>query len=202
MNEPSPMRMIQCIGELDGVAQQIGRRQRSSQETLPQRQTLEILHDQEPDRLRTRCWHCGPRDFTNVVEIADVRMIERRHGAGLAFEARPAIRIDNELFREDFDGDRAVESCVSRAVDLTHATGSNQLEDFIRSEANAGRERHGVILARELYGERWRSPRHSRSMEKQELSRDSPRTPGTRLPYLATAPSSRRKKRHEQDTSP
>src|SRR5688572_867351 len=32
-----------------------------------------------------------------------------------------------------------------------------------------------------------------KSVEKQELSRDSPRTPGTLLPYLATAPSSRRR---------
>ena len=55
-------------------------------------------------------------------------MIERGHRAGFAFEARPAIGIANKLFREDFDGDRAIEPCVPRLVDLTHATCANQAQ--------------------------------------------------------------------------
>ena len=60
MDEPAPMRVIQCIGELDGVAQRLRRRQRTSQETLRQRLALEIFHDEEPDRLGARL--VGARD--------------------------------------------------------------------------------------------------------------------------------------------
>ena len=77
MHQPAPMRVIERIGQFGGVAQDIGRRQRPAHEPLSQRLALEILHDEKADAVV----------LADVVEVADVRMVERRHGPGLAFEA-------------------------------------------------------------------------------------------------------------------
>ena len=66
-----------------------------------QRRALDELHHQviRPD----------------VVELADVRMIQRRHGARFALEAF------GELLLGDLDGDDAVEPRVARLPHLAHA---------------------------------------------------------------------------------
>ena len=51
----------------------------------------------------------------DVVEGADVGVIERGNGSGFAFEAI------SELARRDFDGDRAAQARVRAAVDFAHA---------------------------------------------------------------------------------
>ena len=63
-------------------------------------------------------------------------MIERGYGAGFAFEAF------GELLFGDFDGDRAVETRVAGAIHLAHASGAEQPEDLVWSEARSRSQRH------------------------------------------------------------
>jgi hypothetical protein len=52
--------------------------------------------------------------------VRDVRMVERRERPGLAFEARQAIGVAGERFRQDLESDVAAELAVMSAIDLTH----------------------------------------------------------------------------------
>ena len=70
--------------------------------------------------------------LADVVERADVRMIERRDRAGFALEALGERALDG------LDGDVAIEPDVVGAIDVAHAAGSGGVDDFVRSEACAG----------------------------------------------------------------
>jgi hypothetical protein len=59
--------------------------------------------------------------------------------AGLALEAGSQIFTLGDVFRQDLDGDGAVEQCVAGLVHFSHATGPEQREDLIVPEFVAGR---------------------------------------------------------------
>ena len=85
-----------------------------------QRLAVEMRHDEKADVVR----------FTDVVDRADVRMVERGDGAGLAFEPRARIGIGGDLGRQDFDRDRAVEPRIAGAIDLAHAARAERRDDL------------------------------------------------------------------------
>src|SRR5215831_13686529 len=58
----------------------------------------------------------------DVVNREDVRVVERRGGAGFLLEAAQTIRIRGELGRQYFDGDLPTESWIFSQIDLTHST--------------------------------------------------------------------------------
>ncbi len=70
--------------------------------------------------------------MADIVESADVRVIEGGDGVRLGLESGAEFLADN------FDGDIAAETGVMRAVDLAHASRSDRREDFVRAEACAG----------------------------------------------------------------
>jgi hypothetical protein len=51
------------------------------------------------------------------------------------------------VFGENFDGDGAIQARVARAIDLTHSTGTDGGDDFIRSETRAGGQIHPGMSA-------------------------------------------------------
>ena len=53
-----------------------------------------------------------------VVDLRDVRMIERGKNAGLAFEARETFRIERERLGKHLDGDVAVELGIAGSIDF------------------------------------------------------------------------------------
>ena len=63
----------------------------------------------------------------DVVDLADVGMVERGDGFGFALEAF------GELGGGDFDGDVAVEAGVVGAVDFAHAAGADGGLDFVEA---------------------------------------------------------------------
>ena len=64
---------------------------------------------------------------TDVVQRADVGMVERRHRAGLALEAF------GELLLGSLDGDNAVETRISRLPHLTPPALPYGLQNFVRA---------------------------------------------------------------------
>ncbi len=97
-----------------------------------ERLALHELHDQERDAGL----------FADVVKRADVRMVERRDGAGLTIEALAELRIGGQRFGQDLDRDGAIETCVARAIDLAHPTGAQRRDELVRAQARAGLQGH------------------------------------------------------------
>ena len=89
-----------------------------------------------------------PSWLADVVERADVRMVERRDR--LAPRARTAARSSGSarVRRQDLDRDGAVEPRVARLVDLAHAAGAERRDDLVGAEARAGLDGHrGKLLS-------------------------------------------------------
>ena len=96
--------------------------------------TVEIFENQEADRVTRSGWRLGTggyRRFTDVVQRADVRMIQRRDGTRFTVEAVAQLRIGRELRRQNFDRDGAIEARVARPIDFAHAARANERDNFI-----------------------------------------------------------------------
>ncbi len=77
--------------------------------------TLHELHDQKGAALL----------LLNIVNGADIRMIERRCGASFALEAFQSLRIVGNLVWKKLESDEATELEVFRFKYHTHATAAN-----------------------------------------------------------------------------
>ena len=73
-----------------------------------------------------------------AVDRRDRRMVDRREHARLALETGDACGIPGELLREDLDRDLAAELEVPRAVDLAHASGTENADDLVRPSLAPG----------------------------------------------------------------
>jgi hypothetical protein len=70
-------------------------------------------------------------------------MIEHGRSAGFAFESLSPIEITGHFLREYLDGDDSIQAGVARLIDFAHSPGTDQPDDFVSTEANTGRKRHG-----------------------------------------------------------
>src|SRR5262249_21252437 len=58
--------------------------------------------------------------FVHGVDVDDVRVVQLRRGLRLAQEASLDLTAECELWRQDLDGDRALESAILGAIDHAH----------------------------------------------------------------------------------
>src|SRR5262249_12069673 len=87
----------------------------------------------------------------DVEERADIRMRELGDGARLALQALAHFLV--VALGQDFDGDRALQADIARAVYLAHAAHTRGGEDLIRTELGAYLQAHwGSIIAGESPG--------------------------------------------------
>src|SRR5262249_30598360 len=82
----------------------------------------------------------------HAVDLRDVRMIQRREGSRLAFEARKAFGVRGERVRQNLDRDVALEFGVMGAVDLTHSTFAELVEDAIGPDRAADHFRYALRI--------------------------------------------------------
>ena len=115
------MGVVQGLADLCGIPQGIVRRERA-----PQRLAVDQLHDQVIG--------------ADVVQRADVGMIQRGDGAGFALEAL------SETLHRNFDGNVAVQAGIASPVHLAHPALADGPEDFVGAEAGASSESHGKWL--------------------------------------------------------
>ena len=119
---PLRVRGLERVGDLDARAR--GRRSTGSgppRDPLLQRLPVEQLHDDE--RL--------PVVLADVVDRADVRMVQRRGGAGLALEALQRLPGRGELGRQELERDLAAQPRVLGLVDDAHAAAADPVEDAV-----------------------------------------------------------------------
>jgi len=126
------VRAVERLGDLDAVAQHLRERHRAAREPLRGGFSFEQLHDDVLDAILA----------ADVVERADVRMVEARDRLRLALESLPEVGVARDVLGEDLDRDGAFESCVASPIDLAHAACADQGEDLVRPEAFPGGERH------------------------------------------------------------
>src|SRR5215475_11005449 len=109
----------------------------------------------------------------DVVNREDVRVVERRGGAGFLLEAEQTVRILGELGGQDFDGDLATESRVFGQIDLAHSACAELRYNLIMVEACAwGNDHIASVLA----------------INRQSLDKSAPETP-SRIPTRCAAKS-------------
>ena len=128
MHHPVPVSLVESIGDLDAAAESVRERQRTFLEPPREALALDVLHDEE----------VHPTLAADVVESADVGMIEARDRARLAVEALAQLGAAGGLRVQDLDGHRAVEPLVPGAIHLAHATCPQRGQDLVRAEVLAG----------------------------------------------------------------
>src|SRR6185437_1616072 len=75
--------------------------------------------------------------FVRVVDDGDVRVLDGRGGLRFLEKAAAALRIVNQVLRQDLERDLAVEPRVGRAIDDAHATAADFARDAIVREGLA-----------------------------------------------------------------
>src|SRR6266852_9300390 len=86
-----------------------------------QRRSVEILHDDE--RLAVL--------LTNVVDSADIRMVERRRSSRLAAESLQRLPVLRYILRQKLQCNEAVKPSVLGLVNDSHASAAELLDDAV-----------------------------------------------------------------------
>lgn len=135
--------MLQCLQrteQREHIMTRLGHRQPLARELVGQRLALQVLHDEEVDggllglSTRRRQRHL----VTNVVERADMRVVEARDRARLTFKPVSQVGFAGKALRKHLDGHRTAEPRIGRFVHLTYAPGAELGTNFVRAEACAG----------------------------------------------------------------
>ncbi len=128
MDDALAMRLVERVGNLGGNLQRLVERERPLLETRRERLAVEMRHDKVVRAI----------DMPDVVDAADVRMVQRGNGSCLLFESGAKIGIAGDVTGQDLDGDGAIEARVAGFVDLTHPARAQGADDLIRAETGAG----------------------------------------------------------------
>src|SRR5260221_109651 len=97
---PSGERTIWRVGDLDAIADHVIDRKRAANDSIGERLAVDVLHDQEVDL----------RLAADVVERANVRMVERGDRFRFALETEAELRIRCMGCRQNLHRDGAIET--------------------------------------------------------------------------------------------
>src|SRR5271170_6652708 len=121
MNDAFSMRRIEGVGDLDGEGQELLDIERPAGDAMLQRQAVEALHH-----------HKGAVVFlANVVDGANVRMIQGGGRFGFAAKTFERLRITGDLFGKKLESDEAIEASILRFVDNAHTSTTEPLDNAI-----------------------------------------------------------------------
>ena len=129
------------VGQLAGdVEHPPGRQRELGADEVAQRAPVHELH------------HCEgqPRRLADLVNRDDVGVVEGGGGPRLLSEAAKAVWDLGKGFRQELDGDVAVEIVVAGAVNLTHAPRANLVEELVPAEPHTdhGWHRCSIVVSR------------------------------------------------------
>jgi len=118
MDDALFVRGVERVQDLLGQLERLSERHRSVQPLA-----LDVLHDEVVG--------------ADVVKRTDVRMVHRRDGPSLTFEALV------ERAQARLDGDQSIETRVSRFPNLTHAASAEGGKNLVRTEPRSWCQNHG-----------------------------------------------------------
>ena len=136
MDDAEPVRGLERVRDFNAEAEDLAQRQRAACQTGGQRLTLEQFEHQILDVVLA----------ADVVQAADVRVVERGDGFGLTGEARAELGIRRQFRREDLQRHAAVQARIAGPIHLAHATRAKQGEHFVGAEPLPGLQRHAARL--------------------------------------------------------
>jgi hypothetical protein len=132
MSDSLAVGMVQAFGNLNRIADRQFKRQRALPETGSERFTFHQLHDEELLLVVS----------ADVVQHADVRVVEAGDGFGFPLEPFAKARILCDVKVEDLQGDGPPQTSVARSVNFTHAACPEQRGHLVRAETDTGRQGH------------------------------------------------------------
>jgi len=132
MNDAQLVRRFQRFSNLPRKRQCFIERNRPARDPLREILALDQFHHEGVQASR----------FLDRIDRRDVGVIERRERLRLALEPRHALRVVGERVRQDLDRGIAMQPCIARPIDLAHAAGADQRDDFVGTDNCARRETH------------------------------------------------------------
>jgi len=127
MDNTAAVRGIQGIGEFDGDIENSIEFQGLASDQVLQGYAVEKLHDDEGFSVL----------LADVVDGADVGMIESGGGLRFALEASKGLRIVGDVVGKKFEGDAAVKAGVFGFVNDSHAAAAQPLDDSVVGDGSA-----------------------------------------------------------------
>ena len=124
MHETRFVRCREAVGNLDGNVQQLFYGQRAGLQPVPERCAVDELRDDE------RHVALG----ADIVDDQDVGMIERAGGARLLQQSRAVGPVEGVGSAENLQRDAALQSGITRPVDLAHTARPKRTDDLVRAE--------------------------------------------------------------------
>jgi hypothetical protein len=121
MDDAFGVRGIQSVRDIDGEGKEIFGVERMAGDAVLERLAVEKFHGDEGLAVL----------LANVVNGADVRMIERGGGLGFALETGEGLRVARDVLREKFQRDETAEARVLGFVDDTHAATTEFFDDAV-----------------------------------------------------------------------
>ena len=121
MNDAAAVRLGQRVGDFEHEFERLVDGQRAPADGLLERAPIDVLHDEEERAV----------GLVDLVDGADVRVVDGRSGAGLAHEAGARLLVADQVGGQRFDGDDAVQLGVFGFVDDAHAAFAYLSEDAI-----------------------------------------------------------------------
>ena len=111
MDDVFAVRGVESVGDFDGEAEQDVHFEGTSGDAVLEGQAVEVLHGDEGLSVF----------FADVVDGADVGMIQSGGGFGFAAETLESLTVLGYVFREELQGDETIEAGVFGFVDHAHA---------------------------------------------------------------------------------
>ena len=121
MDDAFAVRGVERVGDFDGEAEQDIHFERTAGDAMLQGQAVEILHGDEGLAVL----------FADVVDGADVGMVQRGSGLGFAAKALQRLAVLGDVFGEELQGDEAIEPGVFGFVDDAHAATAQLFDDAV-----------------------------------------------------------------------
>src|ERR1700735_1090905 len=140
MDHALAMRSLQRFANLDAHTQKLRSRHRTLLDAFRERLALQIFHDEI----------IGAVLPSDIVERADIGMVEARDCAGFTFEPLSNLRSVGQMQRQNLEGDSAIKPRIARAVHFAHSTRTDRCDDFVGPKASSASECH----SRGLYASR------------------------------------------------
>ncbi len=134
MDDALGVRRGQRVGDLHRGLEKLFFRQRAGFNALLQRAALEQFHHHE--RV--------PVLLADVVDRADVRVVQRGRRARLALEAFLGVRVTEELLGQHLDRNLPAQPRVLGQVNLAHPALTDLLRDAVVQQCLAGFDGHEI----------------------------------------------------------
>src|SRR5207245_4740767 len=115
VSDPLAVSLVQRVSNLDGVAQHLLKWQRAFLQPFCQRLAFHVFHHQI----------VGSAVLADVVERADVRMIQAGNSLSFALETLAQFGSAGEVIGQNLDSYYAIETSIFCAINLTHSARTN-----------------------------------------------------------------------------